>query len=87
MKRTRASRCSRRDFVSYGFNGGKRINPSLILKYLSAFAKPIQASVLSYRFDPERHDGVRLARGDLVAVPFGRRRRVLGLVTGVSGSK
>ena len=37
----------------------------------------------SYRFDPASHGDVRLRPGDLVAVPFGRRKRVMGLVTEV----
>ncbi len=40
----------------------------------------------SYRYDPDRDDGHRsgLKVGDLVVVPFGRRRKVTGLVVGVA---
>ncbi len=40
----------------------------------------------SYRYDPDRDDGHRsgLKVGDLVVVPFGRRREVTGLVVGVA---
>ncbi len=38
----------------------------------------------SYRFQLDEDDGQMIVDGDLVEVPFGRRKKVLGLVVGVS---
>jgi len=56
-----------------------------VLFQLAGIALPVPlARIFSYRYDPEGAGGVRLRRGDLVVVPFGRRRRVTGLVTEVA---
>lgn len=41
------------------------------------------ARAFSYRFTPDGPEAVLPVRGDLVVVPFGRRRRVIGLVVSV----
>ncbi len=41
-------------------------------------------STFSYRFIPGEEGGTLVSSGDLVAVPFGRRKKVLGLVLNVS---
>ncbi len=42
------------------------------------------ASTFSYRYIPKDEDAAPVQPGDLVAVPFGRRKKVLGLVLTVS---